>query len=251
MTQVEATSGAIGESCVLPSNCASGLCLSPIDAPSFSYCSRECDGSTACAPGMECAELTADGSTRRVCQFIGPSPGAIGAQCAEPDDCEFGMCESFAGAAAKTCSALCFPEDAVPCPRGGVCTAVASGGAVFGCFLAPMEDAPPEGSSGCGIAGSSRAPDGGVYALLLACALALGRGFARQGHRRFQRPPTAHMRPGGFTRPCTPPPADCSPAPASCRASSRTPRPPTGEYRSSNRTAPSSPRSARRSPAPG
>lgn len=213
MAQIEAISGAIGESCVLPGNCASDLCLSPLDAPSFSYCSRECDGPTACAPGMECAELTADGSTRRVCQFIGPSPGAIGAQCAEPVECEFGMCESFAGAAAKTCSALCFPEDAVPCPRGGVCTAVASGGAIFGCFLAPTEDAPPEGSSGCGIAGPSRAPDGGVYALLLACALALGRKLnrsleerhapgSRRGVTALSRSPRSsrsHLRPGNRT----------------------------------------------------
>ena len=175
LARIAATSGATGESCVLPSNCASDLCLSPSDAPSFSYCSRACGDSTECAPGMECAELSADGSTKRVCQFIGPSPGAIGAPCAEHTECEFGMCERFAGAAATTCGALCFPEDADPCPHGGVCAPVDGAGDVFGCFLDPAEDAPLEPSNGCGVARPSRRWDLRGEALLVGCLLALGR----------------------------------------------------------------------------
>lgn len=180
MARIGATSGATGDSCIVPSNCASDLCLAPSDAPSFSYCSRECGDSKECAPGMKCEELSAGGSTRRVCQFIGPSPGAIGAPCADHTDCEFGMCESFTEAPAKTCGALCFPEDTDSCPHGGVCTPVAGAGDVFGCSLDPAENAPLEPSNGCGVARASRRSDLGGDVLLLGCAVALGRRRRRE-----------------------------------------------------------------------
>lgn len=181
IARIAATSSAIGERCILSSNCASGLCLSPSDAPSFSYCSRACGGATECAPGMECAELPADGSPTRACQFTAPSPGALGAPCAEHTDCEFGLCELFVGAAAKTCSALCFQEDADSCPHGGVCTELARAGDVSGCFLDPSEGARREPSDGCGIARPSSTSSLGGYFLLLGCAIALGR--PRRAHR--------------------------------------------------------------------
>ncbi|WP_165373600.1 S1 family peptidase [Sorangium cellulosum] len=140
---IDGTAGQVGERCVEPGNCASGLCVAPEDAPSFAYCSRPCERSADCPAGMRC---DGDEEGRPQCRYAGPSPGAIGAACDRHEACELGLCALFRGEAGPTCSALCFPEDREPCPHGGVC-APAVGTPVHGCKY----EAPPplEAVGGC------------------------------------------------------------------------------------------------------
>lgn len=185
--QAEATAGATGERCVLPENCASNLCLSPGDAPEFAYCSRACAGPADCPEGMECA---ADSGGQRACQHPRPSPGALGAACADHGGCQSGLCASFADSAAKQCSALCFPEDAEPCPRGGACLPLVGVEGASGCAL---DGAAPQGErdepGGCAVGWIARPPQRGhAFVLLALCALALGRARRRAACQARRRP---------------------------------------------------------------
>ncbi|WP_437791221.1 trypsin-like serine protease [Sorangium sp. So ce693] len=146
LAAIEQSGGQAGEPCVEPGNCASGLCVSPEDAPSFPYCSRACGGPADCPASMRC-EGGAPGTSQ--CRYARPSPGAIGARCDRDETCEFGMCARFDGEESPTCSALCFPEDPEPCPHGGVCSPAAGAARAHGCrYEAP---APPAAAGGCAV----------------------------------------------------------------------------------------------------
>ncbi|WP_437833117.1 trypsin-like serine protease [Sorangium sp. So ce1153] len=154
LAAIEQTGGEAGEPCVEPGNCASGLCVSPEDAPSFPYCSRACGGPEDCPASMRC-EGGASGTAQ--CRYARPSPGAIGASCERDEACEFGMCARFEGELdgeldgqeGPTCSALCFPEDPEPCPHGGVCSPAAGAARAHGCrYEAP---APVAAVGGCAV----------------------------------------------------------------------------------------------------
>ncbi|HTN85154.1 MAG TPA: trypsin-like serine protease, partial [Sorangium sp.] len=99
LAAIEQTGGDAGEPCVEPGNCASGLCVSPEDAPSFPYCSRACGGPADCPASMRCEG--APGTAQ--CRYARPSPGAIGAPCERDEACEFGMCARFEGEEGPSC----------------------------------------------------------------------------------------------------------------------------------------------------
>ncbi|WP_437755719.1 trypsin-like serine protease [Sorangium sp. So ce1389] len=197
LAAIEQTGGEAGEPCVEPGNCASGLCVSPEDAPSFPYCSRACGGPADCPASMRC-EGVAPGTAQ--CRYARPSPGAIGAPCERDEACEFGMCARFGGELdgldgdeSPTCSALCFPEDPEPCPHGGVCSPVAGAARVHGCrYEAP---APVAAVGGCAVGRfpPGAGPGGRWLALVGAGALVVGlrglralrrRAASRRGGRR-------------------------------------------------------------------
>jgi hypothetical protein len=189
LAAIEQSGGQAGEPCVEPRNCASGLCLSPEDAPSFPYCSRACGGPADCPASMRC-EGSAPGTSQ--CRYARPSPGAIGARCDRDETCEFGMCARFDGEESTTCSALCFPEDPEPCPHGGVCSPAAGAARAHGCrYEAP---APPAAAGGCK---AGRFPPGARarwLALVEVGALVLGlharrrRAASRDEHRARTEP---------------------------------------------------------------
>ncbi|WP_437622471.1 S1 family peptidase [Sorangium sp. So ce1151] len=191
LAAIEQTGGQAGAPCVEAGNCASGLCLSPEDAPSFPYCSRACGGPADCPASMRC-EGGASGTAQ--CRYARPSPGAIGAPCERDEACEFGMCARFGGELdgeeGATCSALCFPEDPEPCPHGGVCSPAAGAARAHGCrYEAP---APPAAAGGCAVGRfpPGAGPGGRWLALVEAGALVLGlralrrRAASRRGERR-------------------------------------------------------------------
>ncbi|MGK3968325.1 trypsin-like serine protease [Sorangium sp. So ce1667] len=194
LAAIEQTGGQAGAPCVEPGNCASGLCLSPEDAPSFPYCSRACGGPADCPASMRC-EGGAPGTAQ--CRHARPSPGAIGAPCERDEECELGMCARFGGELdgeeGPTCSALCFPEDPEPCPHGGVCSPAAGATGAHGCrYEAP---APPAAAGGCAVGRfpPGAGPGGRWLALVEAGAVVLGlrglralrrRAASRRGERR-------------------------------------------------------------------
>ncbi|XYH97889.1 trypsin-like serine protease [Sorangium sp. So ce1128] len=189
LAAIEQTGGQAGEPCVEPGNCASGLCVSPEDAPSFPYCSRACGGPADCPASMRC-EGGAPGTAQ--CRYARPSPGAIGAPCDRDEACEFGMCARFDGELdgeeIATCSALCFPEDPEPCPRGGVCSPTVGAAGAHGCkYEAP---APLAAVGGCAAGRSPPgAGSGGCWlALVEAGALVLGLRGLHALRRRARSP---------------------------------------------------------------
>lgn len=140
-------SGAVfGERCHDADNCASGLCLSPDDAPDFAYCSQPCRSAADCLPGTACE---ADGTGRRTCRLPLPSPGALGSRCASNLECQEGLCARPDRASPRMCSKLCFADDALTCASGSVCAPSAEDSRVRGCF--PKPGAPVRSTAGCAV----------------------------------------------------------------------------------------------------
>ncbi|WP_437592401.1 S1 family peptidase [Sorangium sp. So ce1000] len=164
VARIDSTFGAPGDSCVDDGNCESGMCFEPSDAPDFPYCSCACTGDGDCPEAMRCG---AEGERTKLCRFPEPSPGAIGAPCSTNEECQFGMCASFAVHAAKTCSVLCFPEDPAACSEygGGACTKLTGAEGSWGC-LRPARRTPVTTESGCSAA--RPAPARAPWSLLLA-----------------------------------------------------------------------------------
>lgn len=179
LAMIEAISGEIGDPCALADNCSAGLCLSPEDAPSFAYCSRPCATSADCPPDMACAP---EGSERHVCQYDGPSPGALGAPCQDHGACEFGLCAAFAADAPAICSALCFPEDQGTCPHGGACTLIPGTDGTFGCAVSEEARA-LEGGCSCTTPPGSRESGHGMVTLWWAALTAAWLRCKRAGRR--------------------------------------------------------------------
>jgi hypothetical protein len=176
ISQIESHSGDSGSRCIEGSNCTSGFCLSPEDAPDFGYCSSHCFSDVQCSVAMRCATGASGSGT---CVLPRPSPGAIGAPCSSESDCQFAMCSSFPHQPQRICSSLCFPDDAESCPVQHVCAEVAGASQVWGCMPGP--NGVTSGSGGCaiGMSGSGRGVDLHGAAPVVLVAIILGRRRSR------------------------------------------------------------------------
>jgi Trypsin len=123
-----ASSGAanVGDRCFFDEQCASGRCLQAADDPKRWFCSRACSSGGDCPPRMECGPAG--------CRWPAPSPGALGAKCAQPADCASTTCYQAA------CTRTCIASD---CPSGFACTNTT--GITFYCLAVPR--------GGCSLAG--------------------------------------------------------------------------------------------------
>lgn len=109
---------ALGDRCMLEENCASGLCLDPIEQPAFSYCSRVCDRDLDCASGMHCAEGIGGAS---LCRYPTPSPGSLGAACDSDASCADGVCARTDNDQEEMkCTIRCI-DGLIDCPSGFAC----------------------------------------------------------------------------------------------------------------------------------
>lgn len=151
-----------GQRCFEDRTCAVGTCEFPADAPRIGYCAVPCPTSGLCPGGLLC------GNDRR-CTYEVPSPGALGTPCAWASDCDSLMCERSDMHSASSCSVACHPN-AIACPRGMECLALAGGPERFGCFAVP-----DEAGCGCRAGGRPRAPGGVALALAVALLVVLGR----------------------------------------------------------------------------
>lgn len=115
---IEATapgSAATGERCYYEENCADGTCIPALDEPSLSYCSRPCAGDAACPPAMICA------IEEGLCRYEPPTPGALGAPCAEATECSSGVCAAADSGQPRICTVRCFPDVPGACPEPYEC----------------------------------------------------------------------------------------------------------------------------------
>jgi len=143
-------SRAAGEACLYDAHCESGRCAETLDDPTLRFCASPCAADAECAAPLACQEA--------LCRHPVPSPGALGATCAEHDDCARGDCVDELG----ICSTRCVGGRG-DCPDGYGCEHL--GGIDFYCVPEP----PPEG---CACA--ARPGPTGLPAALLLVALLLG-----------------------------------------------------------------------------
>lgn len=146
IARIEGDFGNSGTRCIEGSNCTSGVCVIPEDAPDFGYCSSSCSDDIQCPATMHCAM---GGPEEGACVLPRPSPGAIGAPCSSESECQFAMCSSFPHDPQRICSSLCFPDDAESCPAHHVCAEIAGSSRVWGCI--PSPDGVASSSNGCTI----------------------------------------------------------------------------------------------------
>lgn len=131
-------SAAAGELCFGDDTCAVGTCYFPNDAPTRGYCSTSCTDVGECASTLRCE----DGQ----CLYPLPSPGAIGASCADDVACESRLCRSAADAAGELrCTSYC-AAGIESCPEGNTCRDIAGQQGVYGCFP------PAPAAEGCSVA---------------------------------------------------------------------------------------------------
>jgi hypothetical protein len=141
-----------GDRCLFAEECAGGACLVAADDATLSFCSQPCRAKSDCPGAMICAP---DG-----CRWPAPSPGALGAACAQPADCASGDCH-VAGSAG-VCARPCVPNGQ-DCPARFVCTNTVA--IQFECLPAPP--------SGCAFARARSANGGGAGPGALAAVAAL------------------------------------------------------------------------------
>ena len=133
-----APGGALGDPCVSPAECESGLCIASDEG---GVCTKPCvvGESTDCPEGWECADSIEFGQP--VCRPAPPEIGAICDVCEEDDDCggpEDLCLPLLGGGGVKVCGRAC-PNGA--CPAGYMCVGV--GGDVEQCV--PVDGCPEEG----------------------------------------------------------------------------------------------------------
>ena len=153
---------ALWQRCLYAAQCATGVCVIARDEPAIRYCAPTCSDDDDCADDTECVAAASGGNA---CQYVLPTPGALGATCTSSADCVNGTCAAPAGESELVCTTRCVPGF-VSCPATTECLRIA--GAEHGCF--PIDD-------GCGCR-SNR----GDVSLLVALALLLSR-RARNGNR--------------------------------------------------------------------
>lgn len=146
---------AAGERCLYPGHCASASCVSATDEPRIMYCAPSCAKDSDCPAKMKCEE--------KQCRYPLPTPGALGAACVQPTDCDFGLdCT-----ARQLCSVRCV-SGAGSCPSGFECNNIS--GIDFYCVPGPPPGPSPTVSS-CAV----RAGDGAMSSCSLSfLALVLG-----------------------------------------------------------------------------
>lgn len=121
-------SGGTGAACMAPSDCETGICISPEN-----ICTRECSGFSSCPSGMTCQPVDAgNGSAITLC-VLG-NGGGFGSPCARASACFSQLCVGVPSTGSGICTALC---NQVPCPLGWSCTSVpdGSGGTTRVCAL--------------------------------------------------------------------------------------------------------------------
>ena len=155
-----------GQRCFEDRTCAVGTCAFPADAPRIGYCVVPCPAAGSCPRSMVCGD---DGR----CTYRVPSPGALGTPCAAASDCDSLMCARSDMHSASSCSVACHPN-AIACPRGTECLALAGAPERFGCFLVPEAE-------GCGCRTGGRAQGLGGPALAAAFVLLVAVGRLRRG----------------------------------------------------------------------
>ena len=101
------------------------------------------------------------------CAYRVPSPGALGTPCAAASDCDSLMCARSDMHSESSCSVACHPN-AIACPRGTECLALASAPERFGCFALP-----DEGGCGCRTGDRPHGADGPLGGCALAMAVGL------------------------------------------------------------------------------
>jgi hypothetical protein len=144
LAAIAGAGAATGGRCYVDDECASGPCLQALDEPKRFFCSQPCKHDADCPKAMSCAS---DG-----CRYAAPSPGALGARCAQPGDCASGIC--FQGACTRSCVAI-----GTDCPSGYDCTNTTD--ITFYCLAAKQ--------SGCAIGGDG---DGSWLVILLLLGVA-------------------------------------------------------------------------------
>lgn len=138
-------SAAVGARCYDDATCAAGTCRFPDDAPSIGYCTApcgECPGAMQCEAGA--------------CAYPLPSPGAPGAPCLAPTECDSAVCARPASGDA-VCAVRCVP-DIFGCDDGFDCALdVDSSSGSSACF--------PAEAGGC--CSASGAPSPGLWLLVM------------------------------------------------------------------------------------
>lgn len=112
-----------GEPCTQSGECEQGgTCVTAVDEPAFTYCTKACDLSIGddCPQGMICDDQ--DGSGECVFDPTMPTPGSQGYRCSFGSQCRSGICEEL------ICVNECDPN-APMCAEGYTCgpSAVESG----------------------------------------------------------------------------------------------------------------------------
>jgi hypothetical protein len=148
----------LGDRCDYDEQCTSGPCLVAADEPKISFCSAPCLRASDCPAKMTCAP---DG-----CRYPTPSPGALGAACAQPSDCVSGTCYVKKAGAVGVCTERCIALSAQACPSGFTCED-SGGGVDFYCLRAP--------TSGCAMSGAARPSGVAIWFLFCLFGLALAR----------------------------------------------------------------------------
>jgi hypothetical protein len=141
----------LGAGCYFDSQCASGMCLTASDDAKRAFCAQPCQSNHDCPAPMIC--------TMNACGYRAPSPGALGAKCAQASDCADGVCDG------ALCTRVCVPTGA-SCPAGFACTNTSD--ISFYCK-------PVAASSGCSMGGGEFS---GFAILLVLLALGLRRRVA-------------------------------------------------------------------------
>ena len=161
---------ATGARCFFDEQCQKGPCLQAADEPKRSFCSQACG---SCPAPLTCVSGQ--------CRYRAPSPGALGAACAQPSDCASGLCTAGA------CTRSCVPTSATACPSGYECKNTSD--ISFECVAVKR--------AGCDVAASGGA-GGGLWLLALAA-------IARLLRRRRQISEVARWTHGaGFGAPGSP-----------------------------------------------
>jgi MYXO-CTERM domain-containing protein len=137
---------AVGERCYFDAQCVSGSCLTAGDDEKRAFCGQACARDRDCPAPMICS--------MSACRYRAPSPGALGAKCAQASDCADGVCDG------GLCTRGCVPAG-VSCPSGFECVNTAD--INFYCKPAAAS------SSGCALGGAGGS--GGWWWLVL---LAIG-----------------------------------------------------------------------------
>lgn len=110
--------GGTGASCMAPSDCETGICITPEN-----ICTRECSGFSSCPSGMSCQPVATGASTSITLCVLGTGAG-FGSPCARAAECFSQLCVGVPATGSGVCTAQC---DQVPCPLGWSCTSVQTG----------------------------------------------------------------------------------------------------------------------------
>jgi len=133
----------MGNRCLDPWNCATGLCVPAVDFPDARFCSTRCVDDGDCASGMSCL-LDEFGDS--YCLWFPQSPGAPGDACSSDLECLVGVCGAKAGTTGN-CTFAC--NDGALCPGFEDCLPNAINPGEMACMFETAE--PPPVDEGCSV----------------------------------------------------------------------------------------------------